>query len=321
MKHVICRVCGSICSRYGKTKANTQRWFCSECKMAFSPKIDNSSKQLKIFLKWLFSKDIQKNMPGEGRTFRRKTAPFWNIWPLPPVVESKRDVLYVDGIYLGTKVCILICCDDEHVLGWYLCRHEHADAWSALMSRVAEPVIVLSDGGAGFEKALKKTWPHAHHQRCLFHVFSQIKRYTTTQPKTPAGIELYELGHDLLHIESQEMASKWVDRFVEWMAKHSLFLSQMTYDDYGNSRPKHERLIKAEKSIKQLVKKGTMFTYLNESLRDRISKIPSTTNRIEGGVNSRLRAILREHRGLSIERRIKAVLVVLHALTRTAFCF
>ena len=34
---------------------------------------------------------------------------------------------------------------------------------------------------------------------------------------------------------------------------------------------------------------------------------PSTNNRIEGGINSRLREMLRNHRGLSIERRIKAV--------------
>ena len=50
-----------------------------------------------------------------------------------------------------------------------------------------------------------------------------------------------------------------------------------------------------------------MFTYLDESLRREIEKIPSTTNRIEGSINARLRAMLRIHRGLSIERRIKAV--------------
>ena len=50
-----------------------------------------------------------------------------------------------------------------------------------------------------------------------------------------------------------------------------------------------------------------MFTYLDESLRNKIDEIPSTNNQIEGGINSRLRAMLREHRGLSIERRIKAV--------------
>ena len=50
-----------------------------------------------------------------------------------------------------------------------------------------------------------------------------------------------------------------------------------------------------------------MFTYLDESLRAEHGKIPSTNNRIEGGVNARLREMLRNHRGLNVERRIKAV--------------
>ena len=307
MKQVICPVCKSVCVRNGKNKSGSQRWICRQCSITFTPKIDNSVKQLKLFLKWLFGKQTQKEMPGEGRTFRRKTTEFWNIWPLPPLVESKRDVLFVDGIYLGRKACILICCDEQNVLGWYLCRYEHAGAWIALMSRIAEPKIVVSDGGPGFAKALRKIWPNAEHQRCLFHVFSQVKRYTTSKPKTAAGIELYMLAKDLLHLESKENAEVWTDRFIKWTVKYKEFLSQMTYDEYGNKRPTHERLLKAQRSIVKLLKEDTMFTYLDETLRAQIDKIPSTTNQIEGGINSRLRAMLRDHRGLSIERRIKAV--------------
>ena len=118
MKHVICPVCGNKCIKYGKNKSGTQRWYCKNCSSSITPKIDNSSKQLKIFLKWLFGKQSQIEMPGEGRTFRRKTNEFWNIWTLPPKIEEPRDVVYVDGIYIGRKACILVCCDDIHVLGW-----------------------------------------------------------------------------------------------------------------------------------------------------------------------------------------------------------
>ena len=307
MKHVICPICGNICIKHGKTASGSQRWFCKNCKIAFTPKLDNSAKQLQIFLNWLFSKDSQKDMPGEGRSFRRHTSRFWDIWPLPPKVEVKRDVLYVDGIYLGKKACILICCDDEYVLGWYLCRYEHARAYIALLSRIAEPLVVVSDGGTGFGKAVKKIWPHAKIQRCVFHAFSQVRRYTTSKPQTAAGIELYALTKDLLHVESQSGADEWIDSFVGWMSKYNRFLSQMTYDENGNGRPTHERLIKAQNSLIRLIKEGTLFTYLDEGLRTEIDRIPSTNNRIEGGINSRLRAMLREHRGLSIERRIKAV--------------
>lgn len=307
MRLVVCPSCGNKCTKYGKNRSGSQRWRCNKCAMTITPKIDNSAKQLQSFLDWLFSKKTQKEMPGEGRTFRRKTAQFWDVWPMPPKVEASRDVVYVDGIYMGRKACVLICCDDEKVLGWYLCRYEHAGAYKALLSRIAEPAVVVSDGGTGFARALKQVWPNARHQRCLFHVFCQVRRYTTNHPKTPAGHELYMLAKDLLHLDDKEEMLAWGNRFIDWMEKYHSFLSQMTLDENGQYRPTHERLVKARNSLIRLIREGTMFTYLDESLLDEVEKIASTNNRIEGGVNARLRAMLREHRGMNIERRIKAV--------------
>lgn len=56
-------------------------------------------------------------MTGGERTFRRKTAAFWGVRPMPPEVEAPRRVVYVDGIHLGRKAVVLIASDDEHVLG------------------------------------------------------------------------------------------------------------------------------------------------------------------------------------------------------------
>lgn len=306
MKQVNCPICNSKCIKHGKIKSGSQRWFCKSCKLAFTPKIDNDTKLLQQFLAWLFSKEVQSDMAGGGRTFRRKTSKFWDIWVMSPKVEESKDVLYLDGIYLSRKSCILICCDKYYVLGWYLCRYEHSGAWEALMSRIAEPKVVVSDGGKGFRKALKKKWSNAKHQRCVFHVFSQVKRYTTSRPNTLAGLELYALAKDLFDVKSIEDSKIWVNRFTDWIEKHKRFLSELTYDEDGNSRPKHERLIKAEKSILRLLNDNTLFTYLDEELRTEF-KIPSTNNRIEGGVNACLREMLHNHRGLSVERRIKAV--------------
>ena len=306
MNQVNCPVCGKKCVKSGKTKAGSQRWLCKSCKTSLTHKIDKDSKELQLFLNWLFSKDSQSDMPGEGRTFRRKTAKFWDIWPLPPKVEEIKDVLFLDGIYLGRKACILICCDDKYVLGWYLCRYEHAGAWMALMRRIAEPRMVVSDGGTGFAKALKKTWPNTKHQRCVFHAFCQVKRYTTSRPNTLAGVELYGLAKDLLKLKTKKDAEIWVQRFFDWIKKYQKFLEEMTVDERGNKHPTHERLLKAERSLLKLVNDNTLFTYLEAELKDDFDA-PSTNNRIEGGINSRLREMLRNHRGLSIERRIKAV--------------
>lgn len=44
---------------------------------------------------------------------------------MPPKVEEVHDAVYLDGIYLARNLCVLICCNDTHVLGWYVCRYEH----------------------------------------------------------------------------------------------------------------------------------------------------------------------------------------------------
>ena len=306
MNQVRCFNCGNICVKNGKTKAGTQRWLCKECSDSFTNPIDNSTKQFVQFQHWLFSKAVQKEMSGAGKSFRRKISKFWEIWPMPPKIESPMKVVYVDGIYLGRKACILICCNKRYVLGWYLCRYENSRAWEALMQRIAAPAMVVSDGGLGFRKALKRVWPKAKLQRCTFHAFIQVKRYTTGSPKTIAGIEMYMIAKDLLMIKDMEQAGHWVTRLINWRIKHKTFLSEMTRDEKGKLHPMHERLLKAERSLVRLVQQNTLFTYLDESLSCG-EELPSTNNRIEGGVNAQLRTMLRNHRGMSIERRIKAV--------------
>ena len=91
------------------------------------------------------------------------------------------------------------------------------------------------------------------------------------------------------------------------MSKYNKFLSQMSRDENGSWRYTHERLLKAQRSIVRLIKENSMFIYLDKQLSREIDELPSTNNQTEGGVNSRIRALLRDHRGLSVDRRIKAV--------------
>ena len=71
MNQVNCPICGKKCVKSGKTKAGSQRWLCKSCKTSSTHKINNESKELQFFLNWLFGKESQAMMPGEGRTFRK----------------------------------------------------------------------------------------------------------------------------------------------------------------------------------------------------------------------------------------------------------
>ena len=281
MKAHACPLCGARMKRNGRTSAGRTRWRCTSCGASTVHRIDSAAKLLESFLGWLLTRERQADMPGGGRTFRRKTARFWEIWPMPPKVEAPRRVVYVDGIRLGRKAVVLIASDGENVLGWHLARTENSRAWSALMSRIAAPEVVVSDGGDGFAKALRGTWPGTRHQRCVFHAFSQVRRYTTTRPRTQAGAELYGLARALLSITTLKEADGWVRSLLAWSERWDAFLSETSVGEDGRPRLVHERLVKARRSLARLVNAGTLFTYLDPGLvRD--GPLPATSNSIEG---------------------------------------
>ena len=128
-----------------------------------------------------------------------------------PVPDGElRRVLHVDGTWFARDLVVLICCGGERAVSWYMARSENSRAWSALMSPIPAPEVVFTDGGSGFAKAVRETWPRTRVQRCTFHAFSQVKRYTTTRPKLQAGRELYLIARDLMGIETLHQAELWV---------------------------------------------------------------------------------------------------------------
>lgn len=305
MKTKACPICGSPMKRNGYTKAGKQRWRCKDCGSSTIQKIDTSNRELKVFLDWLLSKNTQSQMPGAGRSFRRLAARYWAIWPIPPVVDEIHRVVFADGIYLAKNVVILIARSEDYVLGWYLARAETSRAWEALLSRIAPPDMVVTDGGSGFAKAVGKVWPDTKVQRCLFHIYCQVKRCTTLNPNLEAGKELLSLSRRLMHVKTLKEAELWTNEYFEWADFWNDFLNESHWRD-GRKEYEHERLRKARRSIVQILNKGTMFTYLDPSLTAE-GPMPRTNNHIEGGVNTQLRDMLRNHRGMSTMKRIKAV--------------
>lgn len=305
MQAKTCSICGASMKRNGKTSSGAQRWRCKSCNASNVHRIDSTAKDLERFLKWLFSRERHSDMPGGGRTFRRKTRRFWKLWPLPPETGEICRVVFVDGIYLSKQIVVLIAHSGDFVIGWHLARSENSRSWAALLSKVTPPEVVVCDGGTGFEKARKKVWPNTRVQRCTFHAFCQVKRCTTSRPRLSAGVELYGLAKDLLSIKTLHQADLWVERLLNWCDFWNEFLEEKSQED-NKLVYTHERLRKARRGLVSLVNAGTLFTYLDPDLCKE-GPLPAMNNMIEGGVNAQLRALMRDHRGLSDLRRIKAI--------------
>lgn len=174
MKAVYCPYCGGRTKRNGRTSSGSQRWRCTACGASTTVRYDDTATRLDEFLGWLLSKDSQAAMPGGGRSFRRRTAEFWEVWPMPVPDGELHRVLYVDGIWVARDLVALICCSGERAVSWYMARSENSGAWSAPMSPIPAPEVVVTDGGSGFARAVRETWPRTRVQRCTFHAFSQV---------------------------------------------------------------------------------------------------------------------------------------------------
>ena len=305
MSSNICSVCSSNMVKNGKTKAGTQRYRCLKCGSSQSRRYNLQARELKLFLDWLLGKQLQRNMRGQGRSFRRKTAKFWDIWPMSPLIDEVHRVIYIDGIYISRKTVVLIATTDEYVLSWHLAESENTVAYMALLRKIAPHDMVIADGGSGFQTALKKTWPTTLYQRCLFHMHTLVKRYLTAHPRLQASIELLKLTYELMYIENLEQAKLWVERLCQWSAFWQDFLNEKSFID-GKYQFTHIRIRKAYRAIFSAFRKGSLFAYLDPRLT-RLGGLSKFNNRIEGGVNSPIRDMLRNHRGLSELRRIKAV--------------
>lgn len=305
MKAIFCDSCGEKMVRNGKTKAGNQRWRCLVCGASQTIKYDTTTGRFKEFLSWLLSKEMQLNMPGQGRTFRRRTREFWSVWPMPPITGEIHRVVYADGIYVERDLVVLIASTDKYVLSWYMAKSETSRSWEALLAPIPSPQVVVGDGGPGFQKAVNKIWPETKIQRCVYHAFSQVRRYTTSRPRLLAGQELYKLAIELMHLENLHQAEWWFERYMQWCEFWADFLEEKSWQE-GRYEYTHRNLRKAKNSLSRLVSQGTLFTYLDPELT-REGPLPSTNNKIEGGVNAQLRDLLRNHRGLSLMRRIKAI--------------
>ena len=109
-----------------------------------------------------------------------------------------------------------------------------------------------------------------------------------------------------MHVKDQDAAIEWLSSYNAWCMKWEEFLAERTVnEETGKMGWTHERLVTARNGLNKLVKDRTLFTFLDPELTVD-GPLPSTNNRLEGGVNAQIRNVLRDHRGMSTLRRAKA---------------
>lgn len=264
----------------------------------------------KLFLSWLTGKASQAELATtqdiSTRTLQRWFAPFWAYRPRPVPDGVIHPVIGIDGIWLTrTRICLIASTPDGTVLDWVWAQSENSHSWGDLLSGLPAPDVVVIDGGSGIRKALRLHWPETRVQRCLFHIQAAVRRHTTLNPRLEAGKELKALATTLGRISTRGEATEWLRQYNQWHQHYKEFLAERTWFNNRKWEFTHRRLRTARRHIDDVIRAGHLFTYLEPELEN--LQIPKTTSWHEGQINAGLRTMLRDHRGMHLKHRVRAV--------------
>lgn len=288
-------------SKNGTTSAGTTRYRCTRCGTSRATVQDHAARDLRHGLDWLLGRASQGEHRLPPRTLRRHCQAMWDLIPPVPRDGVVHRVLHLDGIHLGHDTVVPVAMNEHsRTVGWHVARREASEEWKRLLARLAPPDLVVCDGDGGLLKALREYWPGTDVQRCLFHVCLAITKLTGRNPRTEPSGQMRELAVQVSRVHDERSAAQWLADWHEWCTRWQGLLDETTTDATGRKRPAHAPLVAVRKMVGKLVASHTMFTFLDHE------DAPATNNRIESA-NGRIRQMLRDHRGLSKQRRIKAI--------------
>ncbi len=309
--------CGDEMKRNGTTSKGTTRWRCKHCG-ASSVKRRSDITNSTVFAAFIdhlttgASLDTVASRVGcSPRTLQRRFEPFWLVdVPDPTIGHIGRvyDQVFLDGTYTAGG-CLIIAATIDHVIAWHWCKHETTRDYQRLLERIEAPLIAVIDGGQGAFSAIKKCWPTTKIQRCLVHAQRVVRRYTTSRPRTDAGRTIYRLALKLTRITTLDQAAAWGAQLHEFSTIYRSWMDEKTTvkDPKTGTWTRtwtHHNVRKAYNSLNHLWRSELLFVYLTppEGVLEK-NRIKSTTNSLEGGINSQIKLLARTHRGRSGERQ------------------
>ncbi|AGP30189.1 transposase IS3509a [Corynebacterium terpenotabidum Y-11] len=319
----------------GTTSKGTTRWRCTTCNASSTRTTQTTAVQaatFRTFINWATSTHSLDNAASAqhvtARTLQRRFTWCWYITvPHTPDPHRIHDQIFIDGTYLAGG-CLLIAATTTHVIDWHWCRRENTTAYTSLLTGIAAPLLITTDGGQGAQSAIRNLWPATNVQRCLVHVQRTVRRHTTSRPRTPAGKTLYRLALKLTRIPDLDAAADWVARLHEFSTVYADYLNEKTTAEPATTPGQrnwtwtHARVRKAHNSLLTVYRRGHLFNYLTVAQDPTTSDDASspalkpTTNTLEGGINAMIKNLARAHRGLTAEHQRTVIDWWLHLHTQ-----
>lgn len=264
------------------------------------------------FVNYLLGKDSQNELElsVSSRAWREDVAWCWDVVPLPSVTGEVHSVLLMDGTRAGEQVCLIIR-SPQYVVAWSFAIREASWGWDALLRTIPAPTVIVCDGQKGMLLVIARVWPSVRIQRCLFHVWMNLRSKLSLNPHTEAGIDLLTHYRQIWGMRTYDLSLQWEEVFYRMYELHKDFLAERTYSSRlltTSGKPRwwytHRNTRSAYRQIDKLIQAKQLFAHLEPELLEQTgTSIPRTTNHMEGGTNSTLKGQLYIHRGMPNEHQ------------------
>ena len=304
--------------KHGTTVSGKIRWYCKDCKKSSIKKRTDVTFRSwdAIVRRWLVEglklRTIAKEKGLHLRYLQSKcTETLRRIVPgtHSTILDSKKP-LVLDGTWIvWKKIVVLIASDTERVVHWKFTFIENTETCTTFLCELSgQPNGIVSDAQKGLLNAVSRRFGDIPHQRCIAHIVRQARLWLTRHPKTMAGAGLLVLVNNLGKVHTYEFEQLWRQKYHSWCMEWHDFLKERTY--FENSKRwwyTHRRL----RGVRSLLSHAlpNMFIHIRHV-------VPNTTNALEGGINSPLKFVFKEHRGLSVENKKALVNLFLNERTK-----
>lgn len=264
------------------------------------------SKSRKVILqKVLWKKYVWKRQTAKQLAKEYQRSESWIRRQLDKLVVKKSTVkscpviIVVDMTFVKRTfgVAVIRAPQLKKNLAWKMSLIENAAIYRDLRWQVwkqgFEIQAVVIDGKPGL---IEVFWD-VPIQMCHFHQIAIMTRYLTTRPKLPAGQTLRRIALQITRSNEDEISELLDGWYNEWKE----FLKEKTFNpETKHWFYTHKRLRSAYRSLKRNL--PILYTYQKYPEL----KIPNTTNSLDGTF-SHLKDMLRIHRGLKKNRKLKVI--------------
>jgi len=216
-----------------------------------------------------------------------------------PIKVARKVIILMDTTYWGRGFGVMLFKDaitGENLLKYYVkteTNYLYQKGIEELQSVGFTVIAIVCDG----RKGLIQSFSNIPVQMCQFHQVAIIRRYITKNPKLQASKDLKAVV-DMLKQTDQE---SFQGALTAWHSACESFLKERTLNiETGKSHFTHKRLRSAYRSLRSNL--PWLFTWYEHIDLN----IPNTTNAIDGHFAD-LKNKLRNHNGLSLERKMKFI--------------